>query len=322
MSEKKEKSKFNLYSMFNRDGKGVSKDNTLNILEKPGIGNFFKLISRRFNQMLSVNMFYIFGNFPFLFGLFALAGYTSGSGIAPTSSLYTVLKGTMYFDVSPLIASVNGIYGIQAKTVIPSTATYIFYALTLLVLFTFGIVNVGCTYIIRNIIKGEPVFMWSDFWYAVKRNLRQGIIFGIIDLFISFMLVYDLIWFRANINAGKMMSAFYIISFGMIFLYFFMRMYVYLMMITFDLSLFKLFKNSMFFAVLGIKRNIMCLIGTALVLLLNYLLFMIFMPIGIILPFIITPALCSFISVYCAFPKIKELMIDPYYKEEAKGAEE
>lgn len=300
-----------------RDGKGVKKESALNVLEKPNIANFFKLISRRFNQMLSVNMFYIFGNFPLLFGLFALAGYTSGSGVAPASDMYTVLKGTMYFDVTPLISSLNGIFGIQAKTVIPSTTTYVLYGLTLLVFLTFGLVNVGCSYIIRNLVKGEHVFVWSDFWYAVKRNLRQGIVYGIIDLFICIMLVYDLIWFKANMAGNTMMTAFYFIGFAMIFLYFFMRMYVYLMMITFDLSLFKLFKNSMFFAILGLKRNLMCLLGTIVVLAFNYLLFVVFMPVGIILPFLITVAVLNFISVYCAFPKIKELMIDPYYKEEA-----
>ena len=66
----------------------------------------------------------------------------------------------------------------------------------------------------------------------------------------------------------------------------------------------------------------MCLIATAIILAINYLLFLVFMPIGIILPFIITPAICAFTSVYCAYPKIKEIMIDPYYKEADEEEEE
>lgn len=318
MRDKNDKKQFNIFNRFlTRDGKGVEKGDDLKVLKKPNISNFFKLIRRQFNRMLSVNMFYIFGNFPVLFALFALAGYTSDKVITPASGLYTALKGTMYFDMSPVTASINGIYGIQAQVDVPSVMTYVFYALTLLVFLTFGIVNVGCTYIIRNTVRGEPVFVWTDFWYAVKRNLRQGIIFGIIDLFVSVMLFYDLFWFRANMGQSGFMSLLYFIGFAMIFMYFFMRMYTYLMMITFDLSLFKLIKNSMFFAILGIKRNIMCLIGTALVLGINFMMYAVFMPVGIILPFVITPAICSFISVYCAYPKIKEIMIDPYYSETA-----
>ncbi len=315
MSDKNNK-KFNIFNFFmTRDGKGVSKGEELNVLKNPNIPNFFKLIRVHFNRMLSVNMFYVFGNFPILFALFALAGYTSDKIMSPASGLYTALRGTMYFDMTPVRASINGIFGIQAETYAPSTLTYVFYAIALLVFFTFGIVNVGCTYIIRNTVRSEPVFVWSDFWYAVKRNLRQGIIFGMLDLFVSVMLFYDLFWFRANMGRSTVMSLLYFISFAMIFMYFFMRMYIYLMMITFDLSLYKLIKNSVFFAILGIKRNIMCLIGTVLILGVNFLLFMAFMPVGIILPFIITPSICSFVSVYCAYPKIKEIMIDPYYKE-------
>ncbi len=320
--EKKEKKKFNLFNIMNRDGKGVEKGDVINVLEKPDIPNFFKLLGRKFNQLLSVNMFYIFGNFPVLFALFALAGYTSETVFAPGSGLFTALKGSMYFNMSPVMASLNGIFGIQSEMTVPTVLTYVFYGLALLVLLTFGLVNVGTTYILRNIVRGEPIFMWSDFWYAIKRNLKQGIIFGIMDLFISFMLVYDLLFFRSNMGSNTMLMVFYFISFGMIFIYFFMRMYTYLMMITFDLNIFKLLKNSVFFAVLGIKRNIMCLIGSAVVIGINFLLFTWLPPIGIILPFVITIALCAFISVYCAYPKIKEIMIDPYYKEVAEQSED
>lgn len=310
------KKKFNIFNAMNRDGKGIEKNDVINALEKPGIANYFKLLGRKFNKLLSVNMFYIFGNFPILFALFAIAGFTSNPVSAPSSALYTALFGTTYYDPTPLTAALNGIFGIQAHVNLPTSLTYVFYALSLLVFLTFGIVNVGCTYLIRNMVREEPLFVWSDFWYAVKRNLRQAIIFGIIDLFLCIMLVYDVVWFRYNMGNSSFMTFLYFVSFAMIFVYFFMRMYTYLMMITFDLSLFKLLKNSVFFTALGIKRNIMCLIGTALIIGINYFLFLVFMPVGIILPFIITPAICAFTSVYCAYPKIKEIMIDPYYSEE------
>ncbi len=321
-NKNKNKKKLNLFNIMNRDGKGVEKDSVLNVLEKPNIANFFKLLGRKINQLLSINMFFIFGNFPVLFALFAFAGYTSHTVFAPGSGLFTALKGSMYFNMSPVTATLNGIYGIQAEMTVPTVFTYVFYGLALLVFVTFGLVNVGTTYILRNIVRGEPIFMWSDFWYAIKRNIKQGIIFGIIDLFISLMLVYDLFFFKSNMGSNTMLMIFYFLSFGMIFIYFFMRMYTYLMMITFDLSIFKLLKNSVFFAILGIKRNIMCLIGIALTLLVNFLIYSWLPPIGIILPFVFTIALCAFISVYCAYPKIKEIMIDPYYKEVKTESEE
>ena len=317
-----EKNRFNLFNFFNRDGKGVEKGSELRVLEKPNIANFFKLLGRRFSQITAINMFYVFGNFPIFFALFAATGYTSVSSVSPAAGLYTALKGSLYYTAgssaalnSPVIASLNGIYGKQIVYTVPTTLTYILYALALLFIFTFGIVNVGCTYLLRNMMRGEHLFIWKDFWYAVKRNLKQALIFGVIDIVISVLLVYDLLWFNVNMHVSSMMMTLYFMSYAMILIYFFMRMYIYPMLVTFDLSIFKMFKNVILFTVLGIKRNLMCFLGTVIVLAINLAFYFAFMPVGIVLPFIITVALLNYISVYCAYPVIKKYMIDPYYKE-------
>lgn len=317
-----ERKKFNLFNFMNRDGKGVEKGSELKVLEKPNIANFFKLFWRRLSQLNTINLFYVFGNFPLFFGLLALTGYTSLDVASPGVGVYSALKGSLYFAGggsaalnSPVIASLNGIFGKQAITSVPTTLTYVLYGLTLLFLFTSGIVNVGCTYLLRNMIRGEHLFIWKDFWYAVKKNIKQALIFGVIDIVISVLLVYDMIWFNVNMRTTSSMTGLYFMSFGLILIYFFMRMYIYPMLITFDLSIFKTFKNALLFTVLGIKRNLMCLLGTALVVFFNLLIYFTFIPIGIILPFIITIALCNYLSVYCAYPVIKKYMIDPYYSE-------
>jgi uncharacterized membrane protein YesL len=92
-----------------------------------------------------------------------------------------------------------------------------------------------------------------------------------------------------------------------------MRSYLYIMMSTFKLKSFKLLKNAFIFSVLGFKRNIMAFLGTALVLFINYYVFMVFLPLGVILPFVITLSLVQFMGIYAAYPKMKEIMIDPYY---------
>ena len=76
----------------------------------------------------------------------------------------------------------------------------------------------------------------------------------------------------------------------------------------------KLFKNALILSVVGIKRNICALIGTLLILVFNYMLMIIYFPLGIILPFTITLSAIMFISQYCSFPNIKKFMIDPYYE--------
>lgn len=92
--------------------------------------------------------------------------------------------------------------------------------------------------------------------------------------------------------------------------YSFIRPYAYIMVFTFDLKLKQIIKNSIFFVILGIKRNIMAMFGVIVVILINYALFLIFMPLGLLLPFIITIAICDFIGVYAAYPVILKYMVD------------
>jgi len=94
-----------------------------------------------------------------------------------------------------------------------------------------------------------------------------------------------------------------------------MRFYIYILMITFDLSIFKILKNALIFSMVGLKRNFMATLGIAAMVAATYLLMMIYFPVGIIIPFVLLFADCSFMACYAAFPKIKEIMIDPYYTD-------
>ena len=300
-------------NMFKKDGKGVERDE-VKVLDKPGIVNYFKLMRRKLNHIFSVNLLTVFGNFPVFFALIAMA-YTTREVLGPDSQIYPALQGAAYFDRSPVMTALLGVFGRQDSISMMTDLTYLFLGLTLLLFLTFGLVNVGCTYILRNILRGDPVFIWSDFWYSVKKNWKQGLIFGIIDIAMIGMLVFDVLSYRVNAAFSSVNMIMYVISYGMSILYFFIRMYPYLMIVTFDMGLFKIIKNSVFFAILGVKRNVMALFASVLFVIIDVLLIEIFLPVGLVIPFIILFGLLQYTSVYCAYPKIKEIMIDPYYKE-------
>ena len=94
-----------------------------------------------------------------------------------------------------------------------------------------------------------------------------------------------------------------------------MRYYIYTLLITFNLSIPKIFKNAFIFAFLGLKRNLLALVGVALVLFINVQLFYMLPVLGILLPLVITFSLCNFITGYASYPVIKKYMIDPYYSD-------
>lgn len=298
---------------FNKDGKGVKKEP-----EGPkNLAHFFKHFANKFTRLITVNMFFIFGNFPIFFLLLAMSGNLNTPSFAPAYKMFAPLYGVMTHEESPVTAALFGIWGTQSETSFETIWTKIFLALSVLIIFTFGYVNTGTTYILRNMIKGEPIFMWDDFWYAIKRNKKQGMLLGILDALLCFVCVYDIVFFYFNTGVSAMMNFMFYASLLIALLWFWMRFYIYILMVTFDLSIFKILKNALIFALLGFKRNFMATLGIAAMIGITYMLMICVLPIGIVIPFVLLIADCSFMACYAAFPKIKELMIDPYYKDEA-----
>ena len=320
--EEKKKKKFRLFRGYDLDGPGVDKDE-VKAMDDPSVINFFKLLKRKFGRLVAVNAMYLVANFPFIFFVILMSGYVMKEFSANTYTAFPTLYGVSLFEPdSPAVASLMGIYGRVTTGYAHTVASIILTCLSLLIVFTFGFANTGTTYIVRNMVREEPVFLWSDFFYAIKRNWKQALPMGILDAVLIALLVYAISFYNVNINTVGMAVPFLIISWAALILYFFMRLYIYLQIITFDMKLTKILKNAVFFAILGFKRNIMALIATAIIGILTIGLMLYIMPIGIIIPFLCLFSLLEFIGVYAAYPKIKEVLIDPYYAEHPDEAPE
>ncbi len=305
-----------------RDGKGISKKSPL----KPsGLKRFFITYKNNFSKLLIVNMIMILGNFPIMFLIATLSGITKEIGFMPLNDVGQNLTGLFLIEnPSAATMSLYAIEGMKSQEFITTTLTYVFYGIGGLTLFTFGIINAGTAYVLRNIAMGEPVFVWQDFFYAIRRNWKQALPFGIIDGLINALLIFNLYTtMTASDFAVSMMFWSNVIVF---ILYFFMRCYIYVQMVTFDLSVFKILKNSLIFSLIGLKRNIMAFLGTALLLFLE--IFFLFTPGGILLPLAVAMPLVLFFSgsaymkVYAAYFKIKDIIIDPYKAEHPELYEE
>ncbi len=316
MENKNKKKRFQFFDS-QRVGKGVSKNRAK--LE-PGLKRFFVLYKNNLGKLVSVNILFILGNFPIFFLIATLAGVTQNSAYLPLSDLFQNIDGLFAVDggMTPYKLTLYALEGLQAHSYVPTTLTYVFYGISALFLFTFGIVNVGTAYIIRNMVSGEPVFVWTDFWYAVRRNWKQALPFSIIDALITGLLIYN-IYSLITSTAGFMGSMMFWSNVVIFIVYFFMRYYMYVQMVTFKLSVFKMIKNSLIFALLGIKRNVLALLGMALLIVFEIMLLFgtgfILLPLAIGLPLIILVSTFAYIKVYASYYKIKEIMIDPYVEK-------
>ncbi len=316
--EKQKKKRFRLFNL-QKEGKGVSK-NAAKL--EPGFKRFFITYKDSFSKLISVNIFFVLGNFPVIFLIAALSGVSKNEIFLPLSDLFQNLNGLFAADggYTPYKLSLFALEGLQNQTTAPTIATYILYAIGALVIFTFGPVNASTAYIIRNLVSGEPVFVWSDFWYAFKRNIKQSLIVGIFDLAITFLLIFNIYtMFGTDKFFASMLFWCYIILF---FIYFSMRYYIYVQMVTFKLKIFKILKNSFIFALVGFKRNILALFGILFLLFLEVLFLFgtggILIPLAIAMPLAMLFSTMAFIKVYASYFKIKEIMIDPYLKEHPK----
>ena len=308
----KQESGFNPFRKTYSDGEGVSKDEE-QICDNPNLKNFFKLLGRKLNPILSVNLMSVFGNFPMIFALFAISGYASIHSTSPYFTVFAPLQGVMRFDSSPATAALMGIFGMQADITILSAVDKVCLILSALTILTFGPVNVGGTYILRNLFRGEGIFLWHDFFYAIKRNWKQSLLYGVLDAVIIFLLSYNIFFYNLNYGVSTPLNMMFYANICMAVLYVVMRPYIYLMMVTFDLSILKMFKNALLFTILGIKRNIMSTLGIVLLIVIEFALLMLYFPLGVILPFVGLFSIGYMMQIYAAYPKIKEIMIDPYY---------
>ncbi|MBQ7352888.1 MAG: YesL family protein [Clostridia bacterium] len=306
---KRQKKKFNLFNWYFKDGKESNKSD-FNALKKPTLGNFFKVLGTKLGKLLTTNLIFVFGNFPVFFLLFAISGFFDKFTPSPMYTAWGPLQGAVSISGNEAASSLTGIFGVFGEMRTFSPVTYVFFGLGLLVIFTWGFTKVGTTYIYRNMMSGEAIFPFSDFFYIVKRNKKQSFILGIIDALMTIAFIYNIYYLYTNYNASSLNSLMLFLTLAMFIIFNFIKPYAYIMIFTFDLKLTKIIKNALYFSILGIKRNLMMLLGIIIVIIINYGIFLLFMPLGMILPLLITFALIDLMGVYAAYPNIIKYMMN------------
>ena len=311
--------KFKLFDS-NRDGKGVYEEES----RKPTLLFFFKLLWRKLSQLVRLNLLLFAQVIPVLVFLYV---YFLGVKTPTVTELaYAPLYGISKISGAASVNAVLDMNAIQMGIPIFSPAILIvLIVLAVIFALTFGWINVGSAYVARGLYRGDPVFVFSDFFYAIKRNFKQAFFFGLFDFMCLVVLVVDFMHFYSRTGSyGNDVMYFMILAVAIIYLV--MRFYVYHMMLTFDLKGRKILKNALIFTVLGIKRNVIAILGLILFGAVHILLIKVFLSMGItipiILPFFYAMAIMKFITTYAAFPVIEKYMITPYENEVADPEED
>ena len=141
---------------------------------RPTLKRYFKLLGRRFWKLVTLNLMMLPLIVPVLvcFYLYVSMRQTPVSG----EVLFPQLLGASAVGSTPTATLLFDLFGTQQNIPVFTTWTYIGMGICIAFLvITFGWQNVGSAYILRSLVRGDPVFIFSDYFYAIRRNLRQGL---------------------------------------------------------------------------------------------------------------------------------------------------
>ncbi len=305
---------YDFFSGGNKPGKGVTKKQ-VEFDKKLGFGFFFRLLKMRLGKFSASNLIFALCNIVIFVALIGLTGMLDGETSTAANPLYAQITAIAKNDSGPSIASLMSIYGASTSLRVISEASRILMYSVVLLVFTFGISTIGLVYNMRNVCTGEHIDTWHDYFYSIKRNFKQGIVIGILDVLIIFLLIYDIIAYGVEANNEFIFLVFYYASILFAVLYYIMRFYIYIQLVTCKMSIGKMIKNSFLLTALGIKRNFAGLIGAIVFVILFMYAYIILPQFSIILLCMFAFSFLTYIGVYCAYPIVKRYVIDPYYED-------
>lgn len=185
----------------------------------------------------------------------------------------------------------------------------------------FGPATAGATYIYRNMVKGQPVFIWSDFMKIFKKFFWKSMIISVVDTVILFMIAMGLRFYSSwyeiafpNLYSLMIETISVMLILVFTFLFITMHFYIYQLMIEYNLKVVQLYRYSFVFSLLRLVPNLLILILCLAITLAPYA---IHIMVGNGLLIFITVALCGIIINYYSWPAI-EKHFDPIVKKQQR----
>lgn len=184
------------------------------------------------------------------------------------------------------------------------TGDVIGLACLILSLFTSFPATVGFTFVLRNMQRREHAWLIRDMFKHAKLNYKKAVIHGIVQIVAYFLLYTAFVTYLYNFEGQfGLLLAMIIMLITLIFIW--MQFYINTMIVTFDLTLYQIYKNALLFAIAKLPMNIFITVVCS-ALIYGLLLYPV---IGFLLTFIIAFSLLGFITVFCIYPSIDKNMI-------------
>lgn len=228
----------------------------------------------------------------------------SGVGIAKNAAPKGSLK--LYFEI----------LGVRIWKLFVLNLIYIISCIPII---TIGPATAAMTKVLKNYAIDKNAFVWLDYKEAFKQNFLRAFVMGIIDL-VAYagiavgLLIYPMLVKDEAVNASPAVYYFmYVVTLSVGITFTIMNYYIYLMMVSTDLSMKSIVKNALALAYLAPRRNIIAfLTNVILPLFIAALIIYVNAQFIWVLPF--APAsLIGFTVCFCCYPIVQKYVINPYY---------
>jgi len=175
----------------------------------------------------------------------------------------------------------------------------------------------GLTKVTRDIAKEDHSFVLSDFIAAVKNNYKRATIISIIDylFYVSALFALLVYWGTWVLFAVAIVTILY---------YSIMKKYIWLMVVSLDLNVRKMYKNGFLLVLACFKHSAKALLITTIasILVVMYLVLTLYTPITLIffsaLILVFQFSVPKLFANYYCFKGILEKVVDPYYNDMSK----
>lgn len=278
---------------FTKPGPGVPKDAP----PKHPFIVFFEILQRKFWNFVKINLMFLFFNLPaFLAGMFVMLGFFPH--IIPDA-----------------LDSPEGIFSDMMMKLVLLTV------IMCVPMITTGPAQAGFTYILRNYSREEHAFIWGDFKDAARSNFRQSLIVGTINFIVTFLTIMSIRAYWILIDIGQIQGTVGLVGlavmFLMLLLFACMNIYIYQLMVTFELTLKQLYKNALILAIVRFIPNLLILLLTAFIVFLSFGLIFPFNPLIGLVPYLfLLVSLTGFIINFYAWRTIRKYIISRIEEEE------
>lgn len=265
---------------FTHAGSGISKTAP----KKKGFFRYWELFREKFWKLIELNIFYTLFFIPL---------------IAAAVGLILMLSGSLSVNVS-LILVIGG---------------------TLLFMILFGPATAGMMKIMRNFFVEKPTFLVHDFLKTFRSEFGHSAIFGFLDCLLvccvaASFYVYPKL---AEQTGSKIYYVMLIVTLSISLVAILMNFYLFLMIVSTNLSMKNIFRNSFYLGIVCMKQNlfslgILAVVAGGILLLALKTNMMVLMIILTFLPFIPGTWLALMVTVN-SYPSIQKYIINPYYEK-------